>query len=989
MDRKHLVIIIAAAAIALAAGTIKAAEYDTAFAGQDLHLSGKSLIQNQLTTSDFTLVFSDGFSMSAASAKYTANSAVVFLQSQTSQFAGKVITNYQTTIYMAGKIDGGGGAEEFDIKNSEKIIRLLVSGRVFVTADDRKISNPKDLEIYKNAQRAIENLAKKDDAFYVNPKAEVPELGEILPEKRQKTVSKAGKSVSKRTPKDKPSKSAAEGKIVFQYPVHIAPTGDKPIEIESTPLDGNDVATVTNGIYLWQRRPEGLLEFSADSAVIFYSQSQEVDKPIKAVYLSGDVTITQENRRITADEIFYDFENERALAVNAEIRTFDENRGIPIYVRAKQLRQVAENTFTAEDVTVTTSEFYKPQVSIEAAQILVTDSSVIEREAEKTPDSAFDAQMVGVKFKYGDTTMLYLPRMRAGMLRPDIPIKKLRVGQDSIYGTSVETDWFLSRLLGLKEPTGVDSTFSLDYMGKRGIGVGVEIEYTREDYFGRTIGYIIEDHGEDRLGRLDTRKNIEPDNDLRGWFDFQHRHFLPFNWQATMGINYSSDESFLEQFFPNEYYDHERETYLHLKRLEDNWALSFLGKARINDFEDELEELPSVEYHLLGQSLFDDTATLYSDTQVSRLRQRIGDGHMITMDNEFFGFASHTSELDFPIKLNGLNLVPYISGTFGYDDRSGFRRSLVDGTATGPYGETDVWIGQAGIRADTQFWKVYPDIHSRLWDVNGVRHIIEPRILAAAFEESDSVVDQHDIFNLGLTQRWQTRRGSNENMRTVDWMRLDTDFVWVGNSEDESVGSPDRLLWNKPFVPLRVFSAPDIFNGDLTAPASFAPTALQRFENFGPRRSYFSTDYIWRISDTSAILSDLYVDTLDSTLEQFNIGYSRLVWPNLSYYVGSRYLRDVEVLDEKGSNTVTFAATYVIDPRYTLVFAQQFDFDYGANNRSDISLIRRYHRMYWAFTYSADASLDNQSIMFSLWPQGVPELAIGQRRYMTVARPTY
>ena len=87
-------------------------------------------------------------------------------------------------------------------------------------------------------------------------------------------------------------------------------------------------------------------------------------------------------------------------------------------------------------------------------------------------------------------------------------------------------------------------------------------------------------------------------------------------------------------------------------------------------------------------------------------------------------------------------------------------------------------------------------------------------------------------------------------------------------------------------------------------------------------------------------------------------------------------------MGERGSNAFTFAATYVLDPRYTLIFAQQFDFDYGANIRSDITLIRRYHRVYWSLTLSVDESLDEQRIVFSIWPQGVPELAIGPRRYM-------
>ena len=65
-----------------------------------------------------------------------------------------------------------------------------------------------------------------------------------------------------------------------------------------------------------------------------------------------------------------------------------------------------------------------------------------------------------------------------------------------------------------------------------------------------------------------------------------------------------------------------------------------------------------------------------------------------------------------------------------------------------------------------------------------------------------------------------------------------------------------------------------------------------------------------------------------------------------------------------------------------MVVSQQYDFDHGAAVRSDLTLIRQYHRLYWGLTFSADESLDRQSIVFSLWPQGVPGIAIGERKYV-------
>jgi hypothetical protein len=419
-----------------------------------------------------------------------------------------------------------------------------------------------------------------------------------------------------------------------------------------------------------------------------------------------------------------------------------------------------------------------------------------------------------------------------------------------------------------------------------------------------------------------------------------------------------------------------QESYIHAKRLEDNWGFSLLGKGRINDFADELEEYPRTEFHLTGQSLFDDKLTLYSDTEFGLWRQRIGDDHTIAMNQENFSFVSHRTELDMPMRMNNFKIVPFVAGTFGYDDRSGFTRTLVDGSNTGEFGDDVVWYGEAGIRISSQYWKVYPDVKSRLWDLNQLRHIIEPGLTAVFFEESDSVIEQRDALNVGISQRLQTKRGPEGRQRTVDWMCLDVDFTCVEDPVEvsDSMPGPDRFIWNKSVVPLRVLSAPQIYNGDFTSD-------LRRFEVYGARRDYLAADYIWRLSETTAILADLNYDIQSGVFQQFSYGFSRLCWPNLSYYIGGRYLRRIEVLEEKGSSTFTFAATYVIDPRYTLVFAQQFDFDYGANLRSDITLIRRYHRIYCGFTYSADESMDEQSIVFSIWPQGVPELAIGSRRY--------
>ena len=952
-----------------------------AFVGQDLHLTGRDLVSYQLSAIEHTLVFQNGFSMSIGANRFSSDGAVVWLESIRTEFGGRtsassvrsVRIDYRVRAYLEGKpvVEKAEGARTTELvetiieQDRAIVVRFTVSGEIFVTADKRESADPRGMELYRRALAAVV--------------AAEPSLKKPTPESPVKKPEVAIK------PEVPPTKhpGAEEKRPRFRYPVNLAPAGEAAPNIEWDEEKG--IGTVIGRFYLWQKQDEegGLLELQADNAVLFYSSRKpQADEKqaqagldilakgaIDAVYLSGDVVMTEGERTIRANELFYDFEGKKGIAINAVMRTFDVAEGVPIYVRAEKLRQLAENKFAAENVTLTTSEFYVPQISLNASEILITDTTSIDRQQGAVSKSSYDAQMEDVRLKMYDKTIFYWPRVRSNMQRPDIPLKSLHTGYDSTWGAMLETQWYLARLLGLQESEGTDSTLMLDYYGKHGLGTGVKIDYKRESYFGKLAGYIINDSGEDRLGRDDSRRNLEPPRELRGRFSWQHRQFLPNDWQLTTEVGYLSDENFLEAYYRNEFYlEKEQETLIHLKRIQDNWGLAFLGNWRINDFMNKVEELPGAEFHWTGQSLFDDRFTFYSDSQLSRFRQRLASGSTATVSQDFFTFGSTRNELDLPLTVGRTKLVPFVAGTAGYEDGSGFRTDI-DGTEQNS--EDNILIGEAGVRASPQsYWKVYPDVKSRLLDLSQLRHVIDPHMTVVGFAESDSVAEQRDAINAGISQRLQTKRGPVGRERTVDWMRLDMDVTWVNNSGDTS-GGPDRFIWNKPFIPL-------VNRYSTTIP----PQDRRGSDIFGLRRNSFCADYIWRLSDTFALLSDMNFDMQSGVVQQFDIGLSHLRWPNLSYYIGSRYLRRVWVGDEEGSNAFTFAATYVLDPRYTIVFSQQFDFDYGKNVRSDITLIRQYHRMYWGITYSADESLKNNAIVFSIWPQGVPDLGMGPRRYM-------
>ena len=123
---------------------------------------------------------------------------------------------------------------------------------------------------------------------------------------------------------------------------------------------------------------------------------------IEAVYVCGDVVMTEGLRTIRADEMYYDFVGKKGMAINATMRSFDVGRGIPIYVRAAKVRRLAEDKFAAENVVLTTSEFAVPQISTRASSVLVTDTTTIDQQAGQAqrqllrrPDARRSAQSRG------------------------------------------------------------------------------------------------------------------------------------------------------------------------------------------------------------------------------------------------------------------------------------------------------------------------------------------------------------------------------------------------------------------------------------------------------------------------------------------------------------------------------------------------------------------------------------------------------------------
>ncbi|MBN1846691.1 MAG: hypothetical protein JW810_13480 [Sedimentisphaerales bacterium] len=782
--------------------------------------------------------------------------------------------------------------------------------------------------------------------------------------------------------------------------VYVRPLG--PAKIDSYPQpDGTDIAVYSGGIYLYQRRPEtgGLLELRAQNAVVFYSQQaiqellssadpnraadlrRQVDQVVTGVYLEGDVVLELDDYHIQAAKLYYDFSHRKALMLDGSMRFRLPEDTLPLYVRARKIRQLSEGHFLAERVKLSNDEFYQPNVWLGAGR-----AEIHPLDAEGPPADAADAArpygfaLRDVTANLGDLPIFYWPALSGDTASTQTPLKALHTSYNSEFGMGIESEWHLDSLLGLRRPPGTDSTLRLDEFSQRGPATGLDLDYLHERYFGDLRSYLIHDDGEDRLGRYPARKDIDPTRPLRGWAQWRHRQYLPRDWQGTFEINYFSDPTFLESWEEKEFDTEKHETVLYFKQQRDHWAFDFLNTFHLNDFEYTKTELPRAGFYVAGQDILE-TLTYSHDGYIARIRERAGDRQVAgpadrreawilpdLLDQRDYAFAVSRHELSLPLHGAGFHVAPTVIGTYVYDDSS------VDNSFV---------LGAGGLRAATQFWHVDNQARSRLWDIDRIRHVIIPEV-DAFWSDSDLTGTNHpDVFHFAVRQRWQTKRGPETNKRSVDFLRFDGSVTMVEPDED-GVDLPNKFFFTRPE---QQFDPTGFLNAD------FANLGLARRERINQNLSdHARGDWAWLISDTTAVIGSLNYDIHDGVISQANGGVAVQRSPRTSYYLGNLFIKNADPFDDgkpirtRNANFLTAGFSYQLNRKYTLALAHQFDIERVRETYTDLVVIRKFSHWYGAFVFGLDPARDTLSFSVSFWPQGYDKATIGSRRYAGLTR---
>lgn len=680
------------------------------------------------------------------------------------------------------------------------------------------------------------------------------------------------------------------------------------------------------------------LTLTAQRAVVFTEPGairdlaeRSVDaSSVRGIYLEGDVRAVADRgeQTLRAPRVYYDFETGRAIMLEAVLRTYDRDGRTPIYARAQEMRQVAEDQFEAKGVRVTASEYAIGHLAIGASRMTLEQRPVGVRE-----DDAFDdapglrrdetapyLTAEGVTLQLGGTPVLWWPKFSGRAT--DVPLRGTRFGVKDRNGVELETRWDLQALLGGEREPGLDAELRLDGYTERGAGAGLVLTKTGEAPGSLELMYLRDD-GEDLT---EAGRRVQQDDANRGLLLYEQRFNLGRSWALYAQGSYTSDPTYVAEWRRDDYRNRREyetgaravyrrqgvefsvdTTYRVEDHLSNGWLIAGPGYS--------VDRMPEVRLSVRGGSLFSDRLTSHTDLSYGRVRLRFNEVTAAEAGVRAAGFglmpnealrdlafiqglesgwvhrADLRQEFSVPYDVGPVRVVPFVVGRVtAWDD---------DFAAFAPQQEDTVraW-GAIGVRASTQFQRVWNDVRSLGLDLDRLRWVIEP---SATVMYAHSGVDQTEVpiydpeveslatgavAEFGLRHTLQTYRGGPGRKRSTDVLVFDTRLVTSSGDQDRESPTP-RFIWWRP-------------------EQSQAGDHVRQL-------------LAWRISDSISLTGETIYDFDTDRLARSSLGISVDHSPLLTSWVEFRRI------DSLDSELIDLGWRYRISPKYRVSLTPTWD----------------------------------------------------------------
>jgi hypothetical protein len=721
----------------------------------------------------------------------------------------------------------------------------------------------------------------------------------------------------------------------------------------------------------------GILDVEADRLVLWTkgNNSQAVLNNLRSpqgqqlrdvqFYLAGNVEMRtkdgKEERTLRASELYYDVSRSVAVAIQADLEMKQPLMVDPVHVRAEELDQL-----NAKQSYVIRPEVFASKLpSDPGLKIVVADGDLEQKEVLKK--SIFGRQVIDRATGQPETVtqdiftgrnlflelevaegwyvpIFYWPWFRADVRDPLGPLQSVGFNYNRIFGFEFLSTWDVFQLLGVDRPAGTRWKLNIDYLSERGPALGTQYDATSREFLGipgvyttAINAYGIFDTGSDILGFnrgqmllvTPTDDRIINHTDWRGRLSLMsNAQDMPNGFMAQVRIYAVSDRNFMEQYFPNEYFNGPEEyTSLYVKQQQGNWAWTGLVQERLQYWMTETDYWPKFDGYLIGEKFFGlFTYNVRADATYAQLQPAdIPPPASSTLRYDQTARLDIQQEISLPFTLGPFKLVPYATL-----DLAEYTRDLDDQERGRVY-------GGVGLRGSIPFSRLYPEAQSELFNLDGIFHkiVVSGNFYTAHSDTSfthlpqldmlndpvsdralrdihpwdvylypngaflatspiydpqryairmllDSRIDTLDsieVLNFDIRQRFQTKRGYPGSEHIIDWMTLDMG-AWIYPQSDR--------------------------------------------DDFGHPLGFLTYDYSWNIGDRTAFFSSGLFEPYDNGARAFNFGVS-FNRPDRTNFTFS-----YRQIDPVNSKAIIAAATYAFSAKYAATTTVLYDF--GNNN---------------------------------------------------------
>lgn len=513
-------------------------------------------------------------------------------------------------------------------------------------------------------------------------------------------------------------------------------------------------------------RGTGGVRISYGGAVLT-AEKIELDTQSGETLAEGKVYIQRNEQIWVGEKIRYNFKNNSIQAEQFRTGKY------PVFAEGQGLHaDITNGVYAATNAYITSDDIAEPAIKIKAKYIKIIPGEKI---------IAHSATLY-----LGDVPVFYFPYYSRN-LGPHANNFNFIPGYRSKFGPFLlgSYTWYLNEKL--------DGELRLDYRERRGIGTGPDLNYHLGPWGSGTFKYYYL-HDEDPNA-----------GDIPGLTPPDNRQRLYFSYQATPATNleikaiarYQSDAGVVREFVEGEYrLNPQPSSFFDVHKFWQNFSLEAYAQPRVNDFLETVERLPDIRLTGFRQQLGSTPFYYESESSAGYYRRRFAETNGPVPGDYAAARADTFHQLLLPHTFFGwLNVTPRVGGRFTY-----YSRATGEGATT-----EEVYRGVFNTGAELSFKlsQTWPAFQNRFFDMDGLRHIIEPsinyvfvpspthptnelpafdyelpsfRLLPIEFPDYNAIdsIDSQNVLRLGLRNKVQTKREG----RIEDLLKWDLYTDW-------------------------------------------------------------------------------------------------------------------------------------------------------------------------------------------------------------------